>query len=130
MRPRTEAHLATAERNHSLAHTLLSSVDIQPPPLEWAVVVAFYAAVHYVNAYLWEKIQYAPRNHGERVKAIDTWAELKAISSSYLVLQDYSFFARYRANFRVSRSDAIGLIQRDLPAVQAAVLCALAPATP
>lgn len=127
MQPRTEAHLVTAGRNRDLARTLLSSVDIQPPPLEWAVVIAFYAAVHDVDAYLWEKIQYAPHNHGERVKAIDTWAELKVISTSYLLLQDYAYYARYRANYRVSRNDATNLIQRDLQMVEAAVLRALTP---
>lgn len=129
MRTRTEEHLATAKRNHDLARTLLFSTDIQPPPLEWAVVIAFYAAVHYVNAYLWEKMQYAPRNHGERVNAVRTWTDLKVVSASYLLLQDYAYFSRYQPNFHVSKSEATDLIQNDLPAIQIAVMRALIPTT-
>jgi hypothetical protein len=53
MEQKTREHLETAARNRDLAHALIdpeSSIIVQPPPLDWAVVVAFYAAVHYVNA--------------------------------------------------------------------------------
>lgn len=129
MQTSTEAHLATAKRNQGLAHALLSSADIQPRPLEWSVVVAFYAAMHYINAYLWEKMQYAPHNHGERMSAVRTWTELKAVSVSYQRLQDLGYYARYRPNFHIPPSDATDLIQNDLRAVQNAVMQALAPAT-
>ena len=45
MDPTTREHLETAARNRDIAHALINPtllVDIQPPPLDWAVVVAFY----------------------------------------------------------------------------------------
>lgn len=62
-------HLDRATRNRELAHVLMApalSPNMQPPPFDWAVVAAFYAAVHYVNAYLREKQRYEPRDHAGR----------------------------------------------------------------
>ncbi len=42
MEARTEAHLATAERNYQFARVLLdpaASALLEPPPLEWAVTM-------------------------------------------------------------------------------------------
>jgi hypothetical protein len=43
-----------ALRNRRFAEIILESngFGLNPPPHEWAIVVAFYAAVHFANAYL------------------------------------------------------------------------------
>lgn len=70
---RTELHLATASQNRDFAAILVNTYDDAPPSLNWAAVAAFYAAVHYVNAYLWEIARVEPSNHLERAKLINTW---------------------------------------------------------
>ena len=58
MDPCTAEHLATADRFPALARALGSAPGAAlatPPPLDWALVVALYAAVQYVGAYRWEK---------------------------------------------------------------------------
>ena len=84
MEPRTEAHLATAQHNHDFARALLEPAVARvfsSPPLEWAVVVAFYAAVHYVNAYLWERQRYEPRPHDDRENAVTRAVGLRPSAS-------------------------------------------------
>ena len=66
MDQRTREHLDLAERDHKLAQDLLglaASGTLRPPPYEWIAVVAFYAALHYVNAYLWEIQQRETNSH-------------------------------------------------------------------
>jgi hypothetical protein len=52
----TDRHIQTAERNReiALAHLITQAHSVQPPAFEWATVIAFYAAVHFINGYLWE----------------------------------------------------------------------------
>lgn len=44
----TDEHLAKARRNERFLEAIN---EVQPPYHEWVVVVAFYAAVHYVDAF-------------------------------------------------------------------------------
>ena len=53
VKPETIQHLETAARNRDLARALIGygpGMELHSPPFEWVAVVAFYAAVHYVNA--------------------------------------------------------------------------------
>lgn len=107
MDPRTEAHLTTAEAHRQFARALLTpraSTLLQPLPLGWAVVVAFYAAVHYVNALLWERQRYEPRTHQDRVAAVTRTRELRSTSVAYTELQDLAYRFRYAAGFRPQRA--------------------------
>lgn len=74
------------------------------------MVAAFYSAVHYVNAYLWETYAFEPLNHSERTLAVRGDAALVPIAISYDALRTWGFLARYRPTFRPP--DA--LIQRAL----------------
>lgn len=42
--------------------------SIRPPPFEWGAVVAVYAAVHYVNAFLYERLGFTPDGHIEKTR--------------------------------------------------------------
>jgi hypothetical protein len=126
--PRTREHLETAARNRDIASGLLdpaSSIRIQPPPLEWAVVAAFYSAVHYVNAYLWERQRYEPRDHAARQSAVARVPDLRPASASYTNLRDLAFAARYIPGYRLPRRIAEQALRVDLVAVETAVLTAL-----
>lgn len=120
MKPRTRQHLRRAERNAQLAQRLAAEAS----PSEWVLVVAFYAAMHYVAAYLWETGEVAPKNHRERDQFIRTTAALRPIAEAYGLLFDAGYEARYAPVIRLQTNaipDALG----DLAQIRAVVLAAL-----
>ena len=128
MEPRTSAHLTTGERNHSVAQALaapVASALLQPPPLEWAVVAAFYAAVHYVNAYLWEQLRYEPRYHADRRQSVGRVQTLWPTSPAYANLQDLAFRVRYQPMFGLAPVRARAAVQTDPELVATTVRQAL-----
>lgn len=128
MDPKTTEHLETAARNQELAYALLgppSPINVHPPPVEWAVVIAFYAAVHYVNAYLWERQRYAPRDHTARRHAVMRVASLRLAEPAYRNLQDLAYRARYQPGIRLSRTEVEQALHVDLQLVEQTVLAAL-----
>ena len=70
MDQRTSEHVETAQRCRDIANLLLDATSPTPPPYEWAIVLMFYAAVHYVNAYLWERQRFEPADHLERQQMV------------------------------------------------------------
>ncbi len=126
MDPRTRRHLVRARRNSQVALALLNqpaTSGVSPPPFEWATVVAFYAAVHYVNAFLWEKLRHEPRDHSARLQMV-TMA-LRSIYSAYHKLADLGWRARYVPEFQLSGADARSAIEGDLAQIEREVLAAL-----
>jgi hypothetical protein len=123
----TERHLETAERNRGIAltHVTAQPVTIQTLPRGWSAVIAFYAAVHYVNAYLWEMRRYAPPDHGSRNQIMTRDSVLNQGRFQYRRLLDAGFRARYVPNFRLSEQDAHRLIDIDLERVRETVRGAL-----
>jgi hypothetical protein len=125
---RTREHLATAERNRVIAALLLdpsTTAAIQPQPREWAAVLAFYAAVHLVNALLWERLRYAPRDHADRRRMIGSLAELRPHRRAYGTLQQHGYRARYTPGYRIGPVDAQSLLDAHLLTVEHAVYAAL-----
>jgi hypothetical protein len=103
LKPRTEAHLARADRNRTVAHTLCDphqTPTLQPPALEWAAVAAFYAAVHYVQAWLWERWGLSPTDHPARRGYVVKLPVLRPILGAYDILADLAFHARYTPTFQ------------------------------
>ena len=84
--------------------------------------MAFYAAVHYVNAYLWDRLQVEPANHFERERFIRTVADLRPFASHYTRLQAISRSARYVPGSHVSPEDAMALIDVNLEEVRHVIL--------
>ncbi len=99
-------------------------IAVQPPPLDWAVVAAFYAAVHYVNAYLWERQRYEPHTHEARENAVARAVEVRAAYDAYARLRGLAYRARYVPLFQISRPNAQGALV-DLDRVEKTVLAAL-----
>lgn len=110
MEPRTRAHLQTATENRRFAQGLVDDDPAGSVHYRWAVVAAFYAAVHLVNAYLWEQRRIEPRNHVERDTFVVTVGDLRSVTDLYAQLQDYAFRARYHPGFRLAFQDARLLI--------------------
>lgn len=106
MEQKTADCLWTAERNRDLA-TELVSTHMQTPPFDWVVVIAFYAAVHYVNAYLWERDnRYDPGNHKNRGAKARTLPDLRRINRQYRRLNGLAYDVRYVETYRLNRAAA------------------------
>lgn len=132
MNDETVDHLRIAEANRVLALGLLhhAAANVLPRRWEWVGVVAFYAAVHYVNAYLWESRQFAPGSHVERRRYFRSDTVLHSIRERYQFLEGYAYEARYDVRFEPTEADARDLVGIDLRAVEAAVLQALGLSVP
>jgi hypothetical protein len=124
---RTERHLQTAERNRliALAHLSAQPAAVRPPAFEWVAVIAFYAAVHYVNAYLWEIRRYMPPDHDSRNRLLNGDAVLRSCRGEYSRLFDVGFKARYQPGFRLSEEGVRELLDEDLETVRRTVRTAL-----
>lgn len=81
-------HLAQARANRAFYEELLD----RPEYHDWALTVLFYAALHYVDAFLSPR---DPPNHWERNKLFAATPALRALWPKYRRLQDRSQDARY-----------------------------------
>jgi hypothetical protein len=127
MEARTHQHLARADHHRDIALALLEHTSrsrLHPPAYDWTVVAAFYAAVHYVNAYLWELRRYEPPDHNARRRVMAGDRSLQAAIQSYASLRARAFQARYRQDYRPSRLHA-ELATRQLRRVERVVRSAL-----
>jgi len=127
---KTFDHLRVAQRNRDLARALLTKADLGPDSWGWVAVVLFYSAVHYVNAYLWERYLIEPANHGERSYGVREDRAISACQSHYDRLRDQGYRARYDELFSVTEREAQVLLQVQLRAVEAKVMQALGQPSP
>jgi hypothetical protein len=130
--PKTVKHLQISARNRDLARALLDSAQagLQPSPWEWVAAIAFYAAVHAVNAYLWETQRYKPASHGDRRSALQVALPLRACIRSYGFLNQAGFDARYDETYTLSELGARTLLDVEFRRVEATVMQALGHAAP
>jgi hypothetical protein len=120
LKPETAEHLARAERNRAVARALCDPqqcTSVQPPPLEWGAVVAFYAAVHYVHALLWELHGLNPQDHPVRRGYVARTAPLKQVLA-YDALYDLGWQARYRRTFRPRSQQVLYAVHQQLDAIR------------
>jgi hypothetical protein len=133
LKPGTAAHLARAERNRAIARALCDAQQtaiVQPPPVEWATVVAFYAAVHYVNALLWERLGQSPRDHPTRRGFVARTTSLRRVLRAYDMLADLGWHARYTAIYQPSAATVRDAVHVQLEGIRTAVHQALGVAPP
>ncbi len=95
--PSSARHVQQALHNYAVYQYLNASSQ---PATDWQVTMLFYAALHYVDAYL-GKMNVHPRSHEDRDAYVSVVADLRRVASSYLQLRDRSMDARY--------------LRRDLP---------------
>lgn len=127
MERQTNLHIQTAERNRdvALAHLNTQAHSVQPPAYEWAAVIAFYAAVHYVNGYLWEIRRYEPPDHRSRNQLVRGDPGLQACLDESDRLFSASFRARYTPGFRLLEPAAREIVEAHLGKVRRVVREAL-----
>jgi hypothetical protein len=91
--PETREHLARSSSNLAFAR----SFDLTTTPyLDWVVTAYFYAALHLVDALLWEKERISAGNHETRKSYVRNKWYLRGIKDEYRELKDRSEDARYR----------------------------------
>lgn len=92
--PDRGAHVAQAEHNEALYSHLDQAA---PEYADWQVTSLFYAALHYVDAYLANTASSVhPQTHQERDRLVSMERGLRRISIDYQELKDRSLDARYR----------------------------------
>lgn len=105
-------HLAKAAHNEKFLQT------IDEEFVDWQAIVAFYAAVHHVEALFATKKQDS-RGHRERNQSLKR--EYPAIYREFYPLYNYSLFVRYDCG-RLSRKHVEEeLIRKRLPALKQAI---------
>ena len=111
--PSFARHVRGAANFEALAYSLL------PDSPSWAVVVAFYSALHWIDAYLASAQSIHPKSHTERELCVRR-TELRQVYDSYRLLNDRSRDARY--DLRVfSADEARSLISIELSRIRAYV---------
>jgi hypothetical protein len=128
VKPGAIEHIETAFRNRDLSRLLLqqgAQLGLQPPPFEWVTVVAFYAAVHYVNAFLWEQLGIMPSSHTERTGYVASVSPLTSCRIEYRQLNHHGWSARYAPGFRVQEQQARALLDGNLAHVEGIVCASL-----
>jgi hypothetical protein len=80
---------ADGDANFALALPLTSQ-----PNIDWALIALFYAAMHYIEAYMATKGQHL-RSHETRDKMVARDSNLRKIFKEYADLKYYGYVARY-----------------------------------
>src|SRR5262249_27748048 len=118
--PSEGLHRSLAGENESLAGLLL---DVSP---SWSTVVTFYAALHWIDAFLASKIAAHPETHQQRTRYLSQLSELHVIERTYLRLRNGSEDVRY-SGAHVSRRQAELLIRDQLGVIRSHVLGLIGP---
>jgi hypothetical protein len=116
-------HLLKAERNKAfLSEHLMSILDKCP---DWASVVAFYSALHFMEAFLKKQYGIDFEHHEERHTFMSQNIP-RRIFSAYYRLYDLGFAARYKSTSDApDREEADSAIRFDLADVENFVMSAI-----
>jgi hypothetical protein len=118
--PSKADHLLKAEGNESFATTITPESQ---PKIDWALVVLFYAAVHYIEAYLAAQFNMHVRSHTTRDGWVGRDSTLRRTFNEYQHLKFYGYNARYEM-FGFTAAD-VADATTDLAKVKANILAAI-----
>jgi arginine utilization protein RocB len=90
--PTKEQHVAKAEGNASFALSLTLDSTAK---IDWALIALFYAALHYIEAYLAATSGIHVRSHETRDRMVARESNLRKIFNEYSDLKYYGYNARY-----------------------------------
>jgi hypothetical protein len=112
-------HLLKAERNKKLLSNFLIEIIKECP--DWVSVVAFYTALHFVEAFLKKEHGLDFEHHEERHSFMSV--HLPEIFDAYYRLYDLGFSARYKSiNDAPTYDDADSAVKYDLADVEKFVM--------
>ena len=110
--PTLGQHRAAARANELLA-VHLASTEWK----DWAAVVGFYTAMHWVDAYFADRINFHPRDHSTRERAVANTRDLDLIAAQYLALRRTCDRVRYSLA-KLSDAEITTLLQDDVRRVR------------
>ena len=115
----TEDCLRKAKRNKSfILQNLIKVIDRFP---DWLAVVAFYSALHFVDAHLLKHHGIQREHHHEREKDVAT--HLTEIYPSYKRLYEMGFRSRYMSvEDNPTPDEAKSAVEYDLPQIESFVM--------
>lgn len=92
--PSAQEHFEQYKRNRA---SLRKVMDIEKPPYDWAVTIAFYTAVHLIERFIVEKNpkKRPSSDHEDRMNWVRSVSEFKPIRSYYTALAQSSWQSRY-----------------------------------
>jgi len=114
-------HVAQAKHNERF----FAKVDLNEDS-DWAVTALFYAALHYIGAYLAMVGCQDPGSHGGRLRLIRQDEQTRKLFKEYSRLKDYSENARYQGK-RFSTTIVQGLDATELSAIRTEITRVLPP---
>lgn len=105
--PNKDEHLEKAQGNEVFAASITPDNQTKT---DWLLVVLFYAAVHYVEAYLARHLQVHLKSHTTRDSWVGRESNLKKIYTAYQHFKYYGYNARHEVSgFTVADTqDALG----------------------
>ena len=103
-----KGHLLKAESSNKFLYT----IDLNRGYFDWAIIVAFYTALHYVSAYLTTKDKFKVENHPQMLKLIAIY--LPKIAKDYSDLFQAGWLARYNVYYKPSLSTFLGYRDSNL----------------
>ena len=93
--PSRDEHVKKATENESFASRLDTNTQAS---INWKLIVLFYTALHYVEAYLAKAMNQHLRVHTTRDSMVSRESQLRVIRTEYAHLKYYGFNARYEAD--------------------------------
>jgi hypothetical protein len=93
--PTKDEHVKKADENEKLAATMQPSNQAS---INWKLVILFYTALHYVEAYLAKQMNFHLRSHTTRDGWITKEANLRKVRTEYFHLKFFGYNARYEAD--------------------------------
>jgi hypothetical protein len=120
--PNKDEHIEKARGNEAFAASI--TPDNQPR-IDWKLIVVFYAAMHYVEAYLAKAMAAHLRSHTARDSYMGRDSNLKRIYSEYQDLKYFGYSARYEM-CGLTRDD-ITAADKHLAVIKAHILGLLNP---
>ena len=93
--PTFDEHCEKRDKAES-AQLVLQKVDIEEHA-DWIVIIAFYQALHWVDAYLLSTGQTQPTSHGARKKMVRSDNFLRSIYGNFEYMYNASMHARYHS---------------------------------
>ena len=93
--PTFDEHCEKRDKAES-AQLVLQKVDIEEHA-DWIVIIAFYQALHWVDAYLLSKGQSQPTNHTARNNVVRNDKFLRSIYGHFDYMYNASMHARYHS---------------------------------
>ena len=112
------AHLDGAGHNKALATSLLGQGEAS-----WAAVLAFYSALHYIDAYLADR-GFRAGDHQRRSHYISTLRDLGPVGDPYRRLEVRAWWVRYELRV-LDKAEVEALINKDLQQIEEHVLSLL-----